>query len=222
MRPLVAGRRRVALVRSGPTAWADEGRFVGSNDLDLTALGLSIAEDTAQQLRLLSPTKIVTSDSRRALTTTAALERSTGLTADRDARLRSPNALAWEGLTCRQISSLYPSQSFAWATSTLDVGQASAVESRKDVCVRATASLTETLEQGSPDELLIVVTHDLTARVLISTMLNLPDSMWSTFGEMDHCSWSLLAEERRSWRLTHHNIRPVSLKTDPNAHDRPS
>jgi glucosyl-3-phosphoglycerate phosphatase len=209
----------VILVRSGHTSWAANGRFVGTKDLDLDRPGIEAAYNTAEQLKLAAPTALLASDLRRAVSTVAALERSTGLSARADVRLRPPTVTACEGLTEEQISARYPAEAAKWLTSRRGARFPGGGESRLEAGTRAADCIIEALAHGSRDEVLVVVTHDVTARAVICKMLNLPDPWWGTFEEISHCAWSTISETKTGWRLIEHNLRQVHTDSRPDVED---
>jgi broad specificity phosphatase PhoE len=50
-----------------------------------------------------------------------------------------------------------------------------------------------------------VVTHGGTARVTIGKLLGLPEQYSGVLGGLSNCSWSVLGEGHRGWRLLEHN-----------------
>jgi glucosyl-3-phosphoglycerate phosphatase len=209
----------VILVRSGQTPWAADGRFAGARDLDINQQGMEAADNTAQQLKMAAPTALLTSDLQRAVSTAVALERCTGLSAFADARLRPPTATTCDGLTYEQMSVRYPDEYGRWSASQRYAQFPGGGESRHEVGIRAVECILEALGRGSRDEVLIVVTHDITARAVICTMIELPDPWWGVFEEMRHCSWSTIGATRTGWRLTEHNLRRSHSDSPPDVED---
>jgi broad specificity phosphatase PhoE len=157
-------------------------------------------------LMALRPTTIITSDLKRATETAAALEHRTGLPALKDGRLRPLSAGSLEGLTPSEIYERYLDEWRTWDEADSETRPPGGGESRWEAGYRASQSILDALAKGTEREVLVVVTHDLTARAAISAMLHLPDPSWDTFEEMPHCAWSTLREGRRSWYIREYNI----------------
>jgi broad specificity phosphatase PhoE len=203
---LQPGRRQVIFLRPGQTASSANNRFTGNQDISLNGRGLAAADFAAKQLATLRPTTIITSDLKRATETAAALENRTGLQALKDGRLRPLSALSLEGLTASEIYERYPGEWRTWDEADSQARPPGGGESRWEVGYRASQSILDALAKGTEKEVLVVVTHDLTARAALCAMLHLADPSWDTFEEMSHCAWATLREGRRSWYISEYNI----------------
>jgi broad specificity phosphatase PhoE len=212
---LARGRRQVIFLRSGQTAWGADRRFVGNRDIDLDHQGVLAAHYAAKQLGFIRPTAIITSDLQRATKTAAPLEDRTGLSALKDSRLRPLNAPTLEGLTPLQISQRYPGELQTWEDGGSKAQPPGGGESRWEAGRRATECILEALTTGTQDAVLIVVTHDLTARAAICTMLDFLDSQWGTFEELSYCAWSTLDQGRRGWFIGKYNVQRLHPSNAP-------
>jgi broad specificity phosphatase PhoE len=206
MNILTAGRRQVIFVRSGQTSWATENRFVGTTDLELIQVGHEAAIKTAKNLKSLGPTAILTSSLKRAVSTGTAIARQAQLSIRTDDRLLPPQASALVGLSREQILECYGDISQIRAGAPGKARSAGIGEALHDIAFGATKCIHETLAHGPVDEVLVIVTHDLTARAAICVMLDLPIDLWGTFEEMSYCAWSTIEQGRQGWRLKEHNI----------------
>jgi probable phosphoglycerate mutase len=136
------------LVRHGESGWNARGLVQGQTyDVPLTARGREQALLVARQVAILGPTYVVTSDLLRAVQTTAAIERATGLVADEDTRLRERSYGEDEGRPCGEVPAL---------------GDPDLVspggESFADVVTRVRGWLTD-LRRARPDDVVVAVTH---------------------------------------------------------------
>jgi glucosyl-3-phosphoglycerate phosphatase len=189
--------RRLVCLRHGQTLWNVEHRFQGHSDIPLDETGLAQAARSASLLASLRPTLIVSSDLRRANDTARALGRIVGLDVAVDEDLRERSGGAWEGLTRAEIAEGWPQEFLAW-----DPPGGEAVT---DVAARVSTAVRRWAAKLDDDGLLVVVSHGAALRLGICELLGLPRELWSAVGGLGNCSWSVLEEGRRGWRLLEHN-----------------
>ncbi|GLW13126.1 phosphoglycerate mutase [Microtetraspora sp. NBRC 13810] len=205
--------RRVVCWRHGQTLWNVEHRFQGHTDIALDETGVAQAARAASLLASLRPTMIVSSDLSRAADTAAALGRLTGIDVVADKDLRERGGGEWEGLTRQQIAERWPREYTAW--------EAPGGEPVPDVSERVSAAIRRWAARLDEDGLLVVVSHGAALRLGIAGMLGLPESLWPALGGLGNCSWSVLEEGRKGWRLLEHNAgtlpEPVSSDDSPEA-----
>ncbi|WP_433223964.1 histidine phosphatase family protein [Microtetraspora malaysiensis] len=190
-------RRRVVCLRHGQTRWNVEQRFQGHSDIPLDVAGVAQAARAASLLAGLGPTAIVSSDLQRAYDTGSALARLTGLGVQVDKDLRERGGGAWEGLTRAEIAAGWPTEYAAW--------EAPGGEAVADVAERVSEAIRRWAAQLPDDGLLVVASHGAALRLGIARLLGLPEELWSALGGLANCSWSVLEEGRRGWRLLEHN-----------------
>ncbi|MBG0830405.1 histidine phosphatase family protein [Planomonospora sp. ID67723] len=202
--------RRVVCLRHGQTLWNVEHRFQGHTDIPLDETGIAQAARAASMLATLRPELIVASDLQRAADTADALARVTGLTVAVDEDLRERGGGEWEGLTREEISTGWPREFAAW--------EAPGGEDVTDVAKRVSASIRRWAERLSPDGLLVVVSHGAAIRLGIARLMGLPEEHWPALGGLGNCSWSVLQEGRKGWRLLEHNAGtlPEPIQSDDN------
>ncbi|MER5324588.1 histidine phosphatase family protein [Streptosporangium roseum] len=189
--------RRVVCLRHGQTLWNAEHRFQGHSDIPLDETGVAQAARAASLLASLRPDMIVSSDLQRALTTASALGRVTGLDVAVDKDLRERGGGEWEGLTRDEIFAGWPREYAAW--------NAPGGEEVADVAERVSASIRRWAAELDSDGLLVIASHGAAIRLGISRLLGLPPELWSALGGLGNCSWSVLEEGRKGWRLLEHN-----------------
>lgn len=189
--------RRVVCLRHGQTLWNVEHRFQGHSDIPLDETGMAQATRAASLLAALRPTMIVSSDLQRAYDTASALGDLVGLNVAVDKDLRERGGGEWEGLTREEISARWPEQYVAW--------EAPGGEEVTDVAARVSASILRWAARLDDDGLLVVASHGAAIRLGIAHLLGLPEDLWSALGGLGNCSWSVLEEGRRGWRLMEHN-----------------
>ncbi|GAA2892687.1 histidine phosphatase family protein [Streptosporangium fragile] len=189
--------RRVVCLRHGQTLWNVEQRFQGHSDIPLDETGLAQAGRAASLLAALRPDMIVSSDLQRAYDTASALARITGLGVSVDKDLRERGGGEWEGLTREQISTGWPREFAAW--------EAPGGEDVADVAERVSSAIRRWAARLEPDGLLVVASHGAAIRLGIAKLMNLPQEIWPALGGLGNCSWSVLEEGRKGWRLLEHN-----------------
>jgi probable phosphoglycerate mutase len=191
------------LWRHGQTQWNQENRFQGHTDVPLDSIGKDQAARAARLLAGLRPDAIISSDLSRARDTANALAELVGVPITLDEGLRETTGGTWEGRVVAEMLAADPVTYAAWRSGE-DVA-AGGAETRSQVAERAHAAVQGALSALEPDGLLVVVTHGGTARALIGTMLGLELPQWGALGGLANCSWSVLEEGPRRWRLTEHN-----------------
>ncbi|GIH47199.1 probable phosphoglycerate mutase [Microbispora rosea] len=205
--------RRVVCLRHGQTLWNVEKRFQGHTDIALDETGVAQAARAASLLAALRPTMVVASDLRRAYDTASALGRLTGLDVAVDKDLRERGGGEWEGLTRDEIRAGWPVEYEAW--------EAPGGEDVAHVADRVADAIGRWAARLDEDGLLVVASHGAALRLGICRLLGLPQELWSALGGLGNCSWSVLEEGRRGWRLLEHNAgtlpEPVSSDDSPAA-----
>ncbi|GII05231.1 histidine phosphatase family protein [Planobispora takensis] len=205
--------RRVVCLRHGQTLWNVERRFQGHTDIPLDETGIAQAARAASMLATLRPDLIVSSNLERASETARALARVTGLDVAVDEDLRERGGGEWEGLTREEISAGWPREFAAW--------EAPGGEDVADVAKRVSSAITRWADRIDPDGLLVVVSHGAAIRLGIARLMGLPQEHWPALGGLGNCSWSVLQEGRKGWRLLEHNAgtlpEPVQSDDSPEA-----
>jgi probable phosphoglycerate mutase len=154
---------------------------------------------------------IVSSDLIRAFDTASALARLTGLDVAVDKDLRERGGGEWEGLTREEIKARWPVEFEAW--------EAPGGEAVGDVAERVAEAIRRWSTRMDEDGLLVVASHGAAIRLGIARLMGLPQELWPALGGLGNCSWSLLEQGRRGWRLLEHNAgtlpEPVSSDDIP-------
>ncbi|MEV4356386.1 histidine phosphatase family protein [Nonomuraea sp. NPDC004186] len=203
--------KRIVCLRHGQTLWNVEQRFQGHSDIPLDETGIAQAARAASLLASLRPTLVVSSDLQRANDTALALARVVGLDVSVDKDFRERGGGEWEGLTRDEIASRWPEEYVAW--------EAPGGEPVADVATRVAGAMRRWAAKLDDDGLLVVASHGAALRLGICELLGLPEQLWPALGGLGNCSWSVLQEGRRGWRLLEHNAGtlPEPVRSD----DRP-
>ncbi|MGN9788304.1 histidine phosphatase family protein [Nonomuraea sp. ZG12] len=208
--------KRIVCLRHGQTLWNVEQRFQGHSDIQLNEQGIAQAARAASLLAALRPTHIVSSDLQRANDTALALGRLTGLDVAVDKDFRERGGGQWEGLTRAEIAERWPQEYVAW--------EAPDGEPVTEVAARVAAAMRRWAAKLDDDGLLVVASHGAALRLGICELLGLPQETWSAIGGLSNCSWSVLEQGRRGWRLLEHNAgtlpEPISGDDSPDAEGR--
>lgn len=199
--------KRVILWRHGRTAWNAESRFQGQTDIELDELGLRQAKAAADELALLEPVAVVSSDLQRASRTAQFLADRMGLTVTLDPDLRETFAGEWEGLTRQQLDERFGDEWPRWtADSYMRPGGG---ETRIEVADRVAACVERSMSQVPKDATVVFATHGGAARAGIGRLLGLPPEHWAVLGVLTNCSWSVLTQNPSghgpAWRLQEYN-----------------
>jgi probable phosphoglycerate mutase len=183
--------------RHGQTRWNVEHRFQGHSDIPLDETGVAQAARAASLLAALKPSHLVSSDLRRAFDTASALGRLTGLDVVVDKDLRERSGGDWEGLTSDEIKLRWPAEYAIW---TIPGG-----ESAMAVATRVADAIRRWAAEVDDDGVLVIASHGAAIRFGLAHLLGLPEDLWPVLGGLSNCSWSVLQEGRRGWRLLEHN-----------------
>lgn len=195
----------LVLLRHGRTAWNHQKRVQGQLDAELDDTGHEQAGRAADELKLLRPTLLWSSDLVRASATAGYVAGATGLEPTYDARLREFDLGERQGLTHEEYAAIAPEEFALFRQGYYD--DAPGAESVADVRARMTAVLGEALAALGPEETGIVVTHGAAARVAVAAMLGWPDDAFRTLRALANCGWAVLGHhpETGDLRLAAYN-----------------
>ncbi|HVE64342.1 MAG TPA: histidine phosphatase family protein [Mycobacteriales bacterium] len=197
----------VVFWRHGRSEWNAAGRFQGQLESDLDEVGRRQVVEAAAKLAELTPSRVVSSDLRRAVDSAAALQDSTGLEVRYDVRLREIDLGQWSGLTRDEVREQFPAEFAAWQAGQ-DVPRGGG-ETFAEVGRRAAAvvreHLAELTQESGP---LVLVTHGGTVLSALLELLELPSELRRRLGPLGNARWSRLgvALDGVGWRLAEHNV----------------
>ena len=202
--------RRVILLRHGQTDYNVDGRMQGHLDSHLTPTGHEQAAEAAPVLAELAPDRLISSDLRRAVDTAELVGAACGLPVKFDPRLRETHLGRWQGHTVAEINREYPGAIAAWRS---DPGWAPpAGESRVAVVARSRPVVdeldAELADSDDRSETVLLVAHGGLIAGLVTGLMDLPTSVWPSFGGLGNCRWAVLArrDDHPRWRLAGYNI----------------
>ena len=192
--------RRLVLVRHGRTAWNDSGRAQGHADVELDEVGHAQAAAVAAVLAGLRPGALWTSDLVRARETCAYVERTTGLAAKVDERLREYDVGARQGMDRAEFAEAFPAAYASWAAGD-GIGDVPGAETARDVHDRMVPALREFVAVLDPGETGIVVTHGASLKTALCGLLGWPLELGTTMAGLDNCAWVEVEEIEAGGRL---------------------
>lgn len=194
----------IILWRHGNTEWNNQRRYQGQTDVPLNERGVAQAAAAAARLALLKPSLLVSSDLSRAAQTAAELSRLTGLTVERDERLRERSFGPWEGHTREEVKQLFPDAFKRW-----QLGESNAedgLETLAGLGGRITEAVREVADRAAGG-VAVVVTHGASVKWGMSALLGWPEEVTRVMRPLDNCHWSELhLEDGHSWYLARHNV----------------
>lgn len=206
--------RRVLFLRHGRTNWNATARFQGQSDIDLDEVGIGQAAAAAEQVALLKPSLVMSSDLRRAHDTARPLVALLGQEVVLDPDLRETFVGVWEGMHRADIEKEHTEDLQQWFAGT-NVRPGLHGETRTEVAARVRAAVDRGLGKIHPGELLVCVTHGAAAMSGMASLLDLPLEHWPIFGVTPNCSWSIAVEANpgisQKWRLQEYNVRAPEL-----------
>lgn len=196
-------RRRIVVWRHGRTEWNARGLAQGQQDVPLDDVGVRQARESAARVAALEPTRILSSDLRRATATAEVLAGLCGVTVEVEPRLREIHLGVRQGLSLQAAFDRWPEQMRA-----LRAGEDVRIEGGEtyaETALRVAAVLGEVAASLPAGETAVVVSHGAAMRVGICCWLGFPQPLWGRFGGFSNCSWTVLEEDRLGWRMTEWN-----------------
>nr|WP_306270113.1 histidine phosphatase family protein [Ornithinimicrobium sp. HY1793] len=198
--------RRLIVWRHGETEHNAGGIWQGQLDTDLSPRGEQQAREAATALAGLGPTRVVSSDLRRAAHTAAVLGEVTGLPIEYDERLREIHVGTWQGMSQGDVAEQHP-EAVAALSRGDDIVRGDHGESVAHVQERVMAAVGELLADLPEDGALVVATHGVTGRTLVAALIGLSQRRaWMSMAGLRNCHWAELAEHRTGWRMVSWNV----------------
>jgi len=194
---------RLIVWRHGQTDWNSSHRVQGTMDVDLNTVGEAQTLAAAALLADRQPTRIISSDLRRARRAAEALSALTSLPIEFDPRLRERDYGPWEGLTDEQIRARYPDEFARWDSN--QEFRLTGIESTGDVGKRMVAVFAEAAARD-PGGTTVLATHGAAARAGCGALLGWPVDLWPTMTVLDNSRTTELRwSANRGWQLHAHN-----------------
>jgi len=176
--------KTIYLVRHAETTWNLEGKVQGSQDTQLSLDGLAQTVKTVAFLSTLRFDAIFTSPLARARAIAEPVGLNLGVESIVMPELREIEFGGWEGHSWNEIGVMYPTTLAAWELKS-PKARPDGGESLDDV--RRRAEKVRSVVEASPGNVALVVAHGGLNRVLISVLLDLPLSSYSSFVQPNAC-----------------------------------
>ena len=167
---------RLLLVRHGDTELNSRERYWGLSDIELSEAGLRQAERLRDRLATEKISAVYSSQLQRALLTAEVIvsRHQLGVTVCNE--LQETNFGRVEGLTFAEISRLYPELTEQWVNWSLQL-RFPGGDSVSEVSQRVSEFMRR-LEGHAPEEMVLVVAHAGTLRMLVCQLLELELKRW--------------------------------------------
>lgn len=162
---------RVLLIRHGTTLLTAEDRFAGVTDVELSDEGRLQAERLAHRLAGLAVAAVYCSPMKRTIETAQILARPHDLTPMPKEGLREIDHGRWEGLRRKEAEARFPEEYAAWEADPFTFAPQGG-ETGISVLSRARPVLHD-LVLMHEGELILVISHKATIRLLISNLLGI-------------------------------------------------
>jgi broad specificity phosphatase PhoE len=188
--------KTIYLVRHAETIWNLEGKVQGSRDTQLSIGGLAQTIKTVAFLSAFRFDTIFTSPMTRARAIAEPVGINLGFPPIVVPELREIDFGRWEGHTWNEIGVMYPATLAAWELKSPEA-RPDGGESVADV--RRRAEKVRSMLESNSGSLALVVAHGGLNRVLMSVLLDLPLSSYSSFTQPNACI-SVFEAETSKWQ----------------------
>ncbi len=163
---------KVILVRHGKTVWNAEGRYQGKYDIPLNEEGKEQARRVGKALKDFPVKAVYSSPLLRCLETAREIAKHHNLEVIKKEGFREIDHGEWEGLLAEEVERKYPELLKLWRERPAEVKMPGKTgESLKDVYDRAVKAFEEVVSQHSDEDLIVIVGHDATNKVLMCYLL---------------------------------------------------
>ncbi len=195
---------RVLLWRHGNTDWNAAQRVQGQLDVPVNDRGRAQAQAAAAVLARSEAQLMITSDLGRCTQTAAPLVELTGLTPERDARLRERHFGSWQGLTTPEVRERFPESYARWRAADPDPGDG--LEPLADLGKRVSETIRQAAERV-PGGTAILVSHGGAIKYGVAALLGWPEEMLPTVAPVQNCHWvDLILQPSYGWRVSAYNV----------------
>ena len=206
----------LVLLRHGETDWNLTGRAQGHADVPLNATGHAQAQAIAQTLAGFDAVRLWSSDLMRALQTAEHVAAATGLTVEKDPRLREYDVGERAGLTIAEFADAFPEEYAAWRSDD-ERRRVAGAESTDEVRRRVVPALVDCLAALEPGRTGIAVLHGACLKVGLLALLGWPWELAPTLQGMENCGYAVLTDTGGpgGLRLTSYNEKADGARHRP-------
>ena len=208
-------RRHLIVVRHGVTDHNAKGIWQGHLDTPLNPTGIAQARAAARAIARFEPSFVIASDLARAHLTAEEIASAAGLPLEVAPALREIHVGLWQGLTAGEVAERFPE---AWASVSAgeDLARGESGETVAEVATRVRPVVHGAIERLAAGESGVLVTHGVTARVLVADLVGLGQkSAWRCLAGLGNCHWARLEERETGWRIDSWNAGVDDLGSVP-------
>jgi glucosyl-3-phosphoglycerate phosphatase len=200
----VSTPRRVVVVRHGETSHNAGGVWQGQLDTELSERGAEQARAAGAALAAYRPSRVVSSDLRRAAVTAEHVADAAGGEVTLDERWREIHVGQWQGLATSEVRERWAD--LLATMDTEDVRRGVDGETLAEVGRRAGSSLRELVDGLDAGECVVVVAHGVSSRCAVADLLGLDQHRATrALATLGNCHWVELAEGRTGWQIRRWN-----------------
>ena len=193
---------KVILVRHGKTQWNAEGRYQGKMDIPLNEEGNEQARRVGEALKAFPVKAVYSSPLSRCRETAEEIAKHHGLEVKVKEGFKEIDHGQWEGMLAKEVEEKYPELLKLWREKPSQVKMPGG-ETLKDVYDRAVEAFNEVVSAHSDEDLIVIVGHDATNKVLMCHLLGTDlDKFWAF--KQANCGITVLEYQPESGRVVVH------------------
>jgi len=163
---------KVILVRHGKTVWNAEGRYQGKMDIPLNEEGKEQARRVGEALKDFPVKAVYSSPLSRCKDTALEIAKHHNLSVEEREGFKEIDHGEWEGMLASEVEKKYPELLKLWRERPAEVKMpGEGGETLKDVYDRAVKAFEEVVSQHDDDDLIVIVGHDATNKVIMCYLL---------------------------------------------------
>ncbi len=161
---------KIFLVRHGKTVWNAEGRYQGKMDIPLNDEGKEQAKKVGEALKKFKISAVYSSPLKRTMDTAKEIAKHHALEVIPEEGFLEIDHGKWEGMLAEEVEREYPELLKLWRKMPAEVVMPEG-ESLRDVYERAVNAFENIVSKHSDDEIIAIVGHDATNKVLMCYLL---------------------------------------------------
>ncbi|WP_457681026.1 alpha-ribazole phosphatase [Thermovibrio sp.] len=170
---------KIILVRHGKTVWNAEGRYQGKMDVPLNEEGKEQARRVGEALKDFPVKAVYSSPLSRCKDTAWEIAKHHDLPVEVKEGFKEIDHGKWEGMLAAEVEKEYPELLELWRTSPSKVKMPEG-ESLQDVYERVVKAFNEVVSKHEDEDLIVIVGHDATNKVLMCHLLGVDlDKFWA-------------------------------------------
>ncbi|WP_456455167.1 alpha-ribazole phosphatase [Thermovibrio sp.] len=170
---------KIILVRHGKTVWNAEGRYQGKMDIPLNEEGKEQARKVGEALKGFPVKAVYSSPLSRCKSTAEEIAKHHNLEVKVKEGFKEIDHGEWEGMLASEVEKRYPELLKLWREKPSRVKMPKG-ESLEEVYKRAVKAFEEVVKEHQEEDLIVIVGHDATNKVLMCYLLGTDlDKFWA-------------------------------------------